>query len=298
MATPGMLYKYMTSETLRKIIENSSLRISKPSDFNDPFDSNFPGFSGKVKVKLMLERMFSKHSKDNGVYKEKLKEFIRREVDTEKFESIIKDAIEDLRLGWDKYIDNYRILCLTPNKAHILMWSHYARYHQGAVLGFDFRSEFFFKEINEVHYNKKDSLIDDIVSEGMKAISDYVLHHPSSFDVAIEQLDSLLSEDSVIEKIVRYAVERLNPSFFKKKYAWNYEDEWRIVRLSSDGEVNFLPFEKASLKEVIFGIGMNEYEKENTINLLSSLNYKAKVFQARKANSEMTFDDITHQVYK
>ena len=37
---PRYIYKYTDIESLKKILENSTLKFSKPSEFNDPFDCN------------------------------------------------------------------------------------------------------------------------------------------------------------------------------------------------------------------------------------------------------------------
>lgn len=298
MSKPKMLYKYMGSNTLDKILGNNSLKISTPSEFNDPFDSSFPGYSGKVKVTNEIERMFAFYLKNSGVYDNEIKNFIRSSNHNKDFNKIMLDSIEELRDGWDKYIDNYKILCLSKSKDNILMWSHYGQYHKGAVLGFDFSDEDFFHEISEVKYNIKDTLVDDLVKKGLSHITNFVVKHPASPDVALDELDALMDKDNVVSKIVWYAVQNLHPSFFIKKYIWHYEEEHRLVRLRTKNESSYLSFKPSSVKEVIFGINMDKDEKMKVIDILSKHSYPIDIYQAKKKNSNIHFDNITSEILK
>lgn len=296
MKVPNILYKYMGSGSLEKILSNESLRISKPSEFNDPFDSSFPGYSSKTKIISELERMTSFYLKNTGVPPGELKAYLHKTNQNKKFNEVTFQAIEDLRLGWDEYIDYYRILCLSKNKDNILMWSHYAQHHQGAVIGFDFKEEQFYPEIGMVKYESKNPLIDNLVKQGMSLMADYIQKHPADPETALDELDVLMKNDDFAKKIVWYAIKNLSPSFFIKKYLWNNEDEYRVVRFSEEADSGFLKFNSSSVKEIVFGINMSNSEKERVIQLISEKKYPAKILQAKKLNSDLSFDDITNQV--
>jgi hypothetical protein len=50
--------------------------------------------------------------------------------------------VEQCSMGLIANIDaDYRVFCLTPSDTNLLMWSHYARNHQGVCLQFDSRTE-------------------------------------------------------------------------------------------------------------------------------------------------------------
>ena len=296
MSNPKILYKYMGSGTLEKILSNNSLKISKPSEFNDPFDSSFPGYSNKTKIIGELEKMFSLYLKNTGVSSGDLKTYLRSTNENKKFNEVIFQAIEELRVGWDKHIDYYRILCLSKNKNNILMWSHYAQYHQGAVLGFDFKEECFHSEISRVTYDSKSNLIDNLVRQGISLIANYIKNHPSGPESALNQLDALMKEDDFLNKVIWFAIKNLSPSFFIKKHIWNYEEEYRVVRFSEEANNHLLTFSSNAVKEIVFGINMCKSEKESVIQLISTRKYPAKILQAKKLNSDLFFEDITHQV--
>ncbi|EOX7387207.1 DUF2971 domain-containing protein [Enterobacter quasiroggenkampii] len=296
MSKPKILYKYMGGGTLEKILRNNSLKISRPSEFNDPFDSSFPGYSNKTKITGELERMFSYYLKNTGVSPGDLKAHLRSTEQNKNFNEVMFQAIEELRVGWDKYIDYYRILCLSKNKNNILMWSHYAQYHKGAVIGFDFNEEDFYSEIARVTYDSKNNLIDNLVRQGISLMANYIQNHPSDPETALNQLDALMKKDDFLNQVVWFAIKNLNPSFFIKKYIWNYEEEYRIVRFSEEVSDNLLTFSSNAVKEIIFGINMCNSEKESVIKLISTRKYPTKIFQAKKLNSDLSFEDITHQV--
>lgn len=296
MSNPKILYKYMGGGTLEKILSNNSLKISKPSEFNDPFDSSFPGYSNKTKIIGELEKMFSFYLKNTGIAPGDLKAYLRSTNQNKNFNEVMFQSIEDLRVGWDKYIDYYRILCLSKNKDNILMWSHYAQYHQGAVIGFDFKEEIFHPEIDRVKYDSKNNLIDNLVKQGMSLMANYIQNHPSDPETALNELEVLMSKEDFSKKVVLYAIKNLSPSFFIKKYIWNYEEEYRVVRFSDEVDGGLLTFSPNAIKEIIFGINMSNAEKESVIQLISERKYPAKIFQAKKLNSDLCFDEITHQV--
>ena len=298
MATPTTLYKYMGSDTLEKILSNNSLKISRPSEFNDPFDSSFPGYSGKINVLGDLEKIFSYYLSGDDVSTGKLRGYLRDTNKNKEFNRVMLDAIEDLRSGWDKYIDNYEILCLSKNKNNILMWSHYARYHTGAVLGFDFSEEDFYSEIDKVKYDSKNELINNLVKKGVSFMTRYLKGQTLDFNSAMDELFAMMDRDDISAQMVLYAIQNLSPSFFIKKHIWAYEEEFRIVRFSKKEGGGFLTFKPDSVKEIIFGINMASDEKERVVNLLSSQNYPAKIFQAKKVNSDLFFENISHQIMK
>jgi hypothetical protein len=93
-----ILYKYMSASTLKATVENSTLRFTIPSFFNDPFDCAL--------------------SSEKGSKEETLKNLT----------NVLLTHFHRNRSG---------ALCLTRNQFNLLMWAHYADNHQGAVIGID-----------------------------------------------------------------------------------------------------------------------------------------------------------------
>lgn len=94
-----ILYKYMSFEAAKAVIDNQSIGFSCIEDLNDPFECTAFGFTEDSESKVTA--------------------------------SI---ATKACRNGFSR---NYGILSLTRQPLNSLMWSHYGDEHQGVVLGFD-----------------------------------------------------------------------------------------------------------------------------------------------------------------
>jgi Protein of unknown function (DUF2971) len=102
---PGLhcmiLYKYVSLEAGRKILESHAIAFSQPKDFNDPFDMpSHPDVPDS-------DPIFGP------------------------FRKLIKDCAWAEKTG---------ILSLTRSPVNPLMWAHYADKHRGLVLGIDVRA--------------------------------------------------------------------------------------------------------------------------------------------------------------
>jgi hypothetical protein len=92
-----ILYKYMSFDVARQVLESGALQFSRCNRFNDPFDSPRYPRQGDDSIRGNLTR-------------------ITREI------------------GWR---ENIGLLCLTRTPTNPLMWAHYAASHEGVVIGID-----------------------------------------------------------------------------------------------------------------------------------------------------------------
>ena len=92
-----ILYKYVSFEAAKKILETNTLGFSHLDDFNDPFESTAFGFQ------------------DHGI--------VTNRVQTNAYRN--------------RFSDKYAVLSLTDNPLNPLMWAHYGVSHTGVVLGID-----------------------------------------------------------------------------------------------------------------------------------------------------------------
>jgi len=280
-------YKYVSPGTLELIVGNGTLKMSTPSEFNDPFDCNYSGYSKNFNI----EKEFLRTFKSYPVSKGELSAYFKKQGLYNQFNGVVFDSLEELRRNWDEYIESYRVLCLTPLKNSILMWSHYAQFHSGTVIGFDFSNESYEEKIIPVKYPFKDTMIDDFVSNCVTALFSYLRTYEGGFEAGMEQVDKFMSNDASTKQIVLYALKHLHPCFFYKKKVWEYEEEYRYVRPSDEGE--FLPFSKMAIKEIIFGIKTSDDEKKRVLEIISSPDYNVEVSQAYKENSQLRFSKVT-----
>lgn len=94
-----ILYKYMSFEAAKAVIDNESIGFSCLEDLNDPFECTAFGVSD-----------------DN--------------------ESLVTASVATNACK-NRFSRNYGVLSLTRQPLNSLMWSHYGDEHQGVVLGFD-----------------------------------------------------------------------------------------------------------------------------------------------------------------
>lgn len=106
----GILYKYMPLRS--SFFDDPLLRLTPPSELNDPFDSKPTQAGIDKKLKFFFDD--------------------QDELDDTKYSSIdIRSSYErDLRNG----LDRFGIISLTEDPYNLLMWSHYAAEHKGLVV--------------------------------------------------------------------------------------------------------------------------------------------------------------------
>jgi len=144
-----LLYKYYAfSRWTQDIFRSNELYFQSPNDFNDPFDSivrfTCEG-SKKQKEGFIREhiRNFYPHvSPEEALSLEDT--FTSGRVDNELMQSIKMNFME--RRG------RTGVYCMTEEKKHILMWSHYAKRHTGFCLAFK-TDDLFFQSVHPVSYS-------------------------------------------------------------------------------------------------------------------------------------------------
>lgn len=124
------LYKYMPLDRLEKIFRSDGvwLKLSSPSEFNDPFDS-----TGQVVG--MPSKSFVRHYAQNRT------DLLKRcRGDLAEMSEIVRDDFSLLMGTRTQFDDFLRILCVSdaPSAAEPLMWSHYACNASGARIAIDF----------------------------------------------------------------------------------------------------------------------------------------------------------------
>lgn len=136
------LHKYVTIDTLKKIL-NGSIRFTQPGAFNDPFE-------------MLPELHVSKKNTDQQISIQFDLFSPRREPPIGELpENFHSENCSDInsRKILSELNNSVGLLCLSENYNSLLMWSHYADEHQGALITFNKDHEFFDGKI-EVHYRK------------------------------------------------------------------------------------------------------------------------------------------------
>lgn len=293
-----ILYNYMPPESICCVLGTGKLRYVNPATFNDPYDCQFdlypeynpPEVTDTIRRKLWdyyiarkspsprLQSEFGKllsnllaqppQLRKEEFYECSLMQHVMCCVAME-----IKRYTENgLRLGQDSaraWRRNAVVFCLSEDFDNKLMWSHYAKKHEGIVLGFSVSNDCHLQKAAPVRYQKK--------------------------------LPVLLTQDQVADSILG-ELDTDDPNFFKeianrqiltKEICWSYEKEWRVVldrcKLFSDTNEVYLPFETGALKEVYIGCRANGETFNKTI-LLAAQYQNTHVFKVKKPERKYDFE--------
>lgn len=109
-----VIYKYHSTEIIKKILENTRVWFRVPSTFNDPFEFNLD----LIDLSLSMKEL-------------KAKQQIIKELQNENI-SAYKWAMSQVLA---KSRDTSLVFCTAKSCTNPLMWSHYANGHKGACIG-------------------------------------------------------------------------------------------------------------------------------------------------------------------
>lgn len=151
-------FKYVTASTAEKILESGKLLWSAPHLFNDPFDHQV-AYSFTFTGEEAARKLFEVHEAivfgtDEPVMVQQkplgnLSLLLRRqrqqgaanEDALRAFSEVVKDIsrdIEKFQNGLNEIIKSSlahsRVLCMSETHMNVVMWSHYAEQHRGAVI--------------------------------------------------------------------------------------------------------------------------------------------------------------------
>lgn len=275
-------YKYRTAAGAIEIISKLQICCSSPALFNDPFDTVIElrlGFDPAQTAKLFWEKYqqvihgtveyvcpsttklgwLINYFKENP---DRIGPYIPFENVSAEFEEFDPKAtaeriLEESNQVWLEFLRNERIFCMSEIYDEILMWSHYADHHRGAVIEFKclLGLDRAFNVASKVNYTRMkpkfgtfDQWFDN--STGKKPIDNWDLSNQYSFT---------------------------------KSYHWQYEKEWRFaLKKTSPDEAlyeyrDILPQE---LSAIYLGCRILEDDKQRILQLRKRLLPQMRVHQA------------------
>lgn len=229
-------YKYLSfSGNSLQIIKSGTIKFSKPSQFNDPFDcdpehetnvdeflKNRPDFIKKVGQFLSLSQ-------------EQL--IIEKPIMAER----LKKAIEAGNFG-QPASDDVGICSLSRDPLNLLMWAHYSKYHTGFVVEFDIPVESFDLPENDVGYFEK--------------LIPHKVHYKDSKPIV-----SFLDDNDV----------KITKQFLTKGSVWKYEQEERVIDYIRKNGIHAYD-QKNILFSVIAGMRMKDPELSKLEDAVKTIN--------------------------
>jgi hypothetical protein len=278
------LFKYTCAETAVTILRNQTLRWKAPELFNDPFEFKSPfefGFEWEELESPLLDEMTRPVTQpeqpellEDGPTTSQIRNWrityaasrqspgdLRRE-----FEGVVASIVKRLRKGdygydqlWRRFKREYRVLYFSAVANNILMWSHYAHSHTGAVLAFEPRVE---------------------SKSGLSAAKAVTYSMQVSTAVSLEEFIAFLTSQRPKPKN-EMALQR---SAFLKSLDWDYEEEWRVLDEATIVGVELFsdrPFDPDELVAIYFGCRTTRESKDKIIEAARSLGKQISFFEMR-----------------
>jgi len=279
--------KYVKAKDLIKILSTLTVRWSSPDSFNDPFDTkqdfnpsdediieitydihkrrifqeeepNFRNMDYVNATKLKLLRSNKNKLKLEEWYKELQK-------NCDEIVSSFQRWLEDLNQAWQICCADDRIFCVAEDFDNLLMWSHYAEYHKGAVIKL--------KCIPE---------LDTALCAAMPIT--YSDKMPVWAMIEEWSTNPQLNPTQIVLK-----------AFYTKSKNWSYEKEWRLRLKKQAGgnkDYDLNRIHKEEIEAVYLGCKMCDDDRKNILELRDNKLKHVKVFQADKNRIHFKLDFI------
>jgi Protein of unknown function (DUF2971) len=242
------LYKYVTPDRI-DILRDMQIRFTPPGLCNDPFEMLvvIEQMSNESVMRAFFEETRDSYLASLDELDEEMQGAFRRMAEefaflAENIRPFLKEAF------FNTSYDYAGMLSLTEKYDNLLMWAHYAFYHQGFVIEFD-----------------------------EKLLSEYFVRRSLPWD----EFKGLHKVQYSLERPYRKNSDALSFSdlYLVKSKEWEYEQEWRMVKLlreanrelhlpQEDVHLFSLPFE--CITAVILGCRMSPTRINEMASLLAS----------------------------
>jgi hypothetical protein len=293
------LYKYLSVEGAKLTLGNQCFRFAKPSQYDDLEDLTvqglFPdklekalatmpdGFVDAIMANLYapptcapgqrptvvkLQTMFRADPGLGPIVKAGLKK------DPEKAGLGIeawKTRSEAFVNETNAFMQNYRVFCVTTDKASERMWKDYAKEHQGIALR---------------------------ISPSVEKASKYLKFAPVTYQEKRPPIFAKVA-DFAAESLFGNQTERartvLEGIIYAKTNAYKFENEYRLAIPLDEGEEDYRtqPFHPEEITELYLGAAMTDADKKEIVATAKALNPGIAVFQAKQdEEGRISFDAV------
>ncbi len=160
--------------------------------------------------------------------------------------SSIERMIPEFEQGVRQDVEQVGLFCLAAKSDDILMWSHYADCHRGFCIGFRTTNDSILCDAQPVEYGNDYPVVD-------------------YFRMTREQ--------------------RTRAMVLRKALHWQYEQEWRVVRV---GQPGLAKYPHGMLTSVILGCEITQTDREAVLEAVSVL--PVELYQAQRHESDYALD--------
>lgn len=241
----------------QKVITDATIKFSDPSKFNDPYDCSVvvDPISAERFMKKNFDRLSSNKSEKRLppgkriLEKKRAANKHRQDAERGDFQQLFKADIG--------------VLCLSRKHNQMLMWAHYAKNHEGFVVGFKIPSDV-----------SASAVIEEKAYE-------YLPSSPVKYRKQRPCLDLTEEPKLNIEKV-----------FLTKSNDWGYEKEERVIDVQRGH--GFHRFKRALLNTVYAGARMKEEDLESLKKIVGKTNEEhTSTISLFKMSLSLTSYDLT-----
>jgi hypothetical protein len=297
--TPENLYRYrVCNENNIKTLQEDKFLLTKPTLFNDPYDSLLYIDRQKIISELTKNQEYDIVEKlqNDAQFRQEQTQLLGNDF-VEKFASIqpFKNSTEKEIYTkasdkiYTKFVDELideslkslkqssLVACLSEDFGSILMWSHYADNHKGFVLNYDFKSRYSIKTkipgVNATEFADKKLFPIRYSDERFDATYYVEFHFIDNYFRSI----GLKLNKPFFDKLFYYKI------LLFKSSSWAYEKEWRIISQTnidySDQKPDISFINEIKPKEILLG---SKISNENRYQLLKiSEQKKIPIYQMK-----------------
>lgn len=288
------LGKFCSRDSLLKILHGGKLLWSRPGRFNDPFDCqpHFRMAENSTGIKLLLKKEFDRFLSEEitsvsitnelGKLTCLLADGVKSgKISREEVQQIHDQEVDDLATRSSNFLLKYRknvvqmlndnkVLCLSKAFNEVLMWSHYAENHYGALIIFA-----------SVTQNSQFSIAKPVA---------YCEELPDLFD---DQTHALLLTGQVSmtdHKMLNTAFDQIT---LTKASSWRYEKEWRISvgdGFDPNAETELNRFSLDDVVAIVFGARFPSNEIMEIVRGLGSKYPLAKWLRSNLSPTNFALD--------
>ncbi len=296
---PTYFYKYVTAEVATAILMKGRVRFSSAERFNDPFDLQFDSnigfpFSKKEFLNAMSDELecIQKIIRSNPSKKEIKnisKDLVKRmqshpdltklEI-LEEYEQTYGEWYENEIMGkipihheWisKAFVDSC-FFCVSKTSNNILMWSHYAKSHKGAVIKLKRLAGRVGSSLLKIEYEKN--------MPQYASLNDFVKTLP---------YDEKFSPDAFFNKFVK-----------TKSIEWRYEREYRASGKFENEKAKKVGYEDKlvspeEIVEIVFGCRMLDKDQERLSLIIKEKYPHVQISKAIKSPTKFALDYVAYE---
>ena len=239
---PRNLYRYIKiDDHLDSLLLENKLYFSNPANFNDPLE-------------LQAKFIFSGEENDYPEFKRYMEGVTGNKNKLPEFSDFIQELESldfqkmNMQMLSKNAVENWRIACLSEQRAHNIMFALYSENHSGLCLIFNTeKDDDLFKNNHLIPVNYAENIIEvDLLHYSQKE----------------HQIGCWLSGS--------------------KQREWCYEKEWRLIVRKDDNETDpkLVEFNPECLTGMIFGLRVNVKNREKIKTILKKRNLELDVFES------------------